>query len=228
MKGRAFLPAPHLKVGGLAGVVASFGYHKEGLDRVSVSEIGYASPGLRRRASLRWKAAFDDHPVKAYVGCSLSAQVGRMRKRLLSFTSVMAQCECTVPVALGQSAFSRRLQTVTIPSRRNLMIGPVPLRPLMNFSFTQQVPKPKSFLYQNQICRFLVLYEPKRITEWLWKPLIAIPACKIFILAALSCTSYRICVPQSSTLNLVLMLSYLALKAPSNVVDGTHRPRKKP
>lgn len=139
MTSRAFLPAPHLKVGGLAGVVASFGFHKDGLERISLSESGYASPALRRRANLRWRSSFDDHPVKAYVGCSISAQIGRMKRRILSFTSAMAQCECTVPVAFGQASLPRRVQSIAAPSRRNLMIGNVPVRPLMNFSFAQQV-----------------------------------------------------------------------------------------
>lgn len=136
---RAFLPTPHLKIGGLAGVVASFGFHKDGLERVNLTESGHASPALRRRASLRWRSVFEDHPVKAFLGCSFSAQIGRMKRRLLSFTSALVQCECTVPIAFEQTSLPRRIHSIAAPSRRNLMVGSVPLRPLMNFSFTQQV-----------------------------------------------------------------------------------------
>ena len=140
---RAFLPPAHLKVGGLAGVVASFGFHKDRLERLSLSENAAASPAMRRRTNLKWKAALEDHPLKAFAGCSLSLQLGRMKRRFLSFTSALAQCECTIPLplaqAMGQSSFTRRVQSIAASSRRNLMLGNVPLRPLVNLSFAQQV-----------------------------------------------------------------------------------------
>eukprot|EP00210_Caulerpa_lentillifera_P001315 g1265.t1 len=135
---KIFLPSPHLKIGGLLGVVSSFGFHKDGLDRMNLPESGYVSPALvRRRANLRWKSTLDETPVKAFVGCSISAQLGRMKRQILSFTSAIAQFECTIPISIGQTSLPRRIQTIA-SSQRNLMLGNIPLRPLVNFSVVQQ------------------------------------------------------------------------------------------
>lgn len=135
---KIFLPGPHLKVGGLVGVVSSFGFHKDGLDRMNLPDSGIVSPALvRRRANLRWKSTLDETPVKAFIGCSMSAQIGRMKRRILSFTSALAQFECSVPISIGQTSLPRRIQTIS-SSQRSLMLGNLPLRPLVNFSFVQQ------------------------------------------------------------------------------------------
>ncbi|GMH40357.1 hypothetical protein BSKO_08261 [Bryopsis sp. KO-2023] len=143
---RFFLPNPHLKVGGLIGVTGSWRVRPRPADashsHVDLHSSSSAGPSASSGAGLRLVrlSAAKDAAAKVFLGGSVSAQIGHMKRPFLNFSSLLAQLELGIPVP-WLSGQLRRGRMQGVRSRQNLTTGitKLPFVPVLNLSVAQQV-----------------------------------------------------------------------------------------